>query len=155
MASIQVGNGTAAPTDTTQYYSVGDIVLNNTPSQGAPTAWQCTVAGYPGTWIALAQVGAAAELITTATTGTLSSAYSMIMLNPSSTGTYSLPNVTAYAAGGTLFLKNIASGSITLTPLAANAYADATAITLTQNQAITLRSAGGAAATATNWYKQA
>ncbi len=148
MASIQIGNGTAAPTDTTQYYSLGDIVLNNTPSQGAPIGWQNTVAGYPGTWVPLSQVGAAAELTITATSGTLSSSYSMLLLNPASTGTYSLPNVTAYAAGGVLFLKNIASGSVTLTPLAANGY-DAAAITLAQYGAITLRSGG-----TTNWYKQ-
>ncbi len=152
MASIQIGNGTAAPTDTTQYYSVGDIVLNNTPTQGAPVAWQCSVAGYPGTWVSLASVGSTAELASTATSGTLSTAYSMILLNPATTGTYSLPNVTSYGAGASLFLKNLASGSVTLTPLAANSY-EATsiaAITLTQNQTVTLRSAG-----TTVWYKQA
>ncbi len=148
MASIQVGNGTAAPTDTTQYYSVGDIVLNNTPSQGAPIGWQNSVAGYPGTWVALSPIGSASELTTTATSGTLAATQAMILLNPATTGTYSLPNVTAYAAGAGLFLKNIASGSVTLTPLAANGY-DAAAITLTQNQAVTLRSGG-----TTNWYKQ-
>ncbi len=149
MAIMQIGNGTAAPTDTTQYYEVGDIVLNNTPSVGSPTGWQCTVAGFPGTWVQIGVVGAGAELTTTATSGTLSGAYSMILLNPASTGTYSLPNVTGYGAGSGLFLKNIASGSVTLTPLAANSYIDAAAITLAQYGAITLRSGG-----TTFWYKQ-
>jgi hypothetical protein len=33
---------------------VGDFALNKTPSAGAATGWICTVAGTPGTWIALA-----------------------------------------------------------------------------------------------------
>ncbi len=149
MASIQIGNGTAAPTDTTQYYTVGDIVLNNAPSQGAPTGWQCSASGYPGTWTALGVIGGGSSLVTTATSGTLSTLYSSVLLNPASTGTYSLPNVTAYAAGSQLFIKNIASGSTTLTPLAANGY-DAAAITLAQYAVITLESFG-----TTNWYKRA
>ncbi len=152
MAIMQIGgNSTAAPTDTTQNWQVGDIQWNNAPSMGAPAGWACTVAGYPGTWIPFGVIGSGAELTTTATSGTLSSAYSMILLNPASTGTYSLPNVTAYANGGTLFIKNIASGSTTLTPLGANNY-EATsiaAITLAQNARVTLRSAGG-----TTWYLQ-
>ncbi len=150
MAIMSIGgNASAVPSDSTIYSEVGDIVWNNTPSMGAPTGWQCSVAGYPGTWIALAPYGGGSELTTTATSGTLSSSYSMILLNPASTGTYSLPNVTAYASGSSLFIKNIASGSTTLTPLAANGY-EAAAITLAQYAAITLRSAG-----TTNWYKQA
>ncbi len=150
MAIMQIGgNASAAPTDTGQNYQVGDILWNNAPSQGGPSGWVCTVAGYPGTWISFGEIGLTATLTTTATSGTLSSAYSMVILNPASTGTYSLPNVTAYAAGAELFIKNIASGSTTLTPLAANGY-DAAAITLAQYAAITLRSAGG-----TTWYKQA
>ncbi len=150
MAIMQIGgNASAAPTDTSQNYQLGDIIWNNTPSQGAPSGWVCVVAGYPGTFIAFGEVGIGTQLTTTATSGTLSSSYSMILLNPASTGTYSLPNVTAYAAGSALFIKNIASGSTTLTPLAANGY-EAAAITLAQYATITLRSAGG-----TTWYKQA
>ncbi len=147
------GNGTprwflgpAAPTSGT--YDVGDLVLNNAPSAGQAWAWVCTVAGSPGTFASVSQANGFSQLTTTATSGTLSSGYGMILLNPASTGTYSLPNVTAYGAGAALFIKNIASGSTTLTPLAANGY-DAAAITLAQYANITLRSAGG-----TTWYKQ-
>lgn len=153
MAIMQIGgNSSAAPTDTTQNWQVGDVQWNNSPTMGEPAGWVCTVAGYPGTWLDFGAVGGSAELTTTATSGTLSAAYTMILLNPASTGTYSLPNVTAYAAGGTLFIKNIASGSATLTPLGANNY-EATsiaAITLAQNAKVTLRSGG-----TTTWYLQA
>ncbi len=150
MAIMSIGaNASAVPSDSTLYSEIGDIVWNNTPAIGAPMGWQCSVAGYPGTWVSLGTIGSGSELTTTATSGTLSSSYSMILLNPASTGTYSLPNVTAYAAGAALFIKNIASGSTTLTPLAANGY-DAAAITLAQYGSITLRSGG-----TTNWYKQA
>ncbi len=151
MAIMQIGgNSDSYPTATDQNWQVGDIQWNNSPQMGEAVGWMCTVAGSPGTWIGFGALGTgAAALTTTATSGTLSSAYSMILLNPASTGTYSLPNVTAYASGGQLFIKNIASGSTTLTPLGANGY-DAAAITLAQYGSITLRSGG-----TTNWYKQA
>jgi hypothetical protein len=104
--------------------------------------------GSAANFLPFGQTNLTYTLTTTATSGTLSSSFAMILLNPASTGTYSLPNVTAYSAGTALFLKNIASGSVTLTPLGANAY-DAAAITLAQNASVTLRSGGG-----TNWYRQ-
>lgn len=143
-------NGSTYPTDANgPSYGVGDVIWNSAPGQGAPAFWICSVAGAPGTWIPVASAGGGATLTTTATSGTLSSAYGLILLNPATTGTYSLPNVTAYAAGGQLVIKNIASGSTTLTPLAANGY-DAAAITLAQYAVVVLRSAG-----TTNWYKGA
>jgi len=40
----------------TATWSVGDTVLNSSPSVGQPTGWKCTVAGTPGTWVALANL---------------------------------------------------------------------------------------------------
>ncbi len=143
--------GTAIPTTGT--YAAGDIIYNSAPSLTQPTGWVCTTGGVDSAVVfsPFGMAGAGNQLTTTATSGTLSSSYSMILLNPASTGTYSLPNVTAYAAGASLFIKNIASGSTTLTPLGANNY-EATsiaAITLAQNARVTLRSAG-----TTTWYLQ-
>ncbi len=137
--------GTVTPASGT--FVVGDIVWNSAPAANAPVGWVCTVAGSPGTFVPMGFATNAA-LTTTATSGTLAVGYSMVLLNPASTGTYSLPNVTAYASGSELYLKNIASGSVTLTPLGANGY-DAAAITLAQFASVTLRSAGG-----TTWYRQ-
>lgn len=146
--------GTAAPNDSTVTWTIGDIVWNSAPLVNSPSGWVCIVsgAGSSANFSSFGEIGLLNQLTTTATSGTLSSAYAMILLNPASTGTYSLPNVTAYAAGSALLVKNIASGSTTLTPLAANNY-EATsiaAITLAQNAKVTLRSAGG-----TTWYLQA
>ncbi len=148
--------GTAAPTAGT--YNQGDIVFNPTPS--APSseitrqtiAFICTTGGTPGTWTSIFNNAATAVLTTTATSGTLANGYRLTLLNPASTGTYSLPDVTAVLAGSIEGFKNIASGSVTLTPLGTNNY-EATsiaAITLAQNALVELQSAGG---TSTTWYK--
>lgn len=144
---------TAAPNDGVTVYAVGDIVWNSAPIANAPSGWVCQVAGVAATanFSPFGQTNTLNAQTTTATSGTLSTAFTQILINPASTGTYSLPNVTAYSAGSELFLKNIASGSVTLTPLGANNY-EATsiaAITLTQNQVISLRSGG-----TTTWYKK-
>jgi hypothetical protein len=144
----------AAPNDGVTVYAVGDIVWNNAPIANSPSGWVCITAGVAvsANFLPFGQTNLLNQQTTTATSGTLSSAFSSIILNPASTGTYSLPNVTAYGAGSSLFLKNIASGSVTLTPLAANNY-EATsiaAITLAQNAAVTLRSMG-----TTTWLKMA
>ncbi len=140
----------ASPTDSGVAWLIGDVVFNSTPLPNAPSGWVATANGNgsAANFLPFGQTNLLNELTTTATSGTLSSSYTMILLNPASTGTYSLPNVTAYSAGAALFLKNIASGSVTLTPLGANAY-DAAAITLAQNASVTLRSGG-----TTNWYRQ-
>jgi hypothetical protein len=154
MAIMQVGNAAAPPNDSSLSWQLGDIMWNNAPTANQPVGWICTTAGPGATanFTAFGKVGGVTAQTTTATSGTLSAGQSSIFLNPASTGTYSLPNVTSYPAGADLFIKNIASGSVTLTPLAANSY-EATsiaAITLTQNQAVTLESAG-----TTVWYKRA
>lgn len=37
-------------------YVVGDHVINSVPTVGQPLGWVCTVAGSPGTWVALANL---------------------------------------------------------------------------------------------------
>lgn len=46
----------AAPT--TGSWVVNDQVYNSTPTVGQPLGWICTVAGTPGTWVALSNLGA-------------------------------------------------------------------------------------------------
>ncbi len=140
----------ASPTDAAVSWLIGDVVFNSAPAPNAPSGWVATAsgAGSAANFLPFGQTNLTYALTTTATSGTLSSSYAAILLNPASTGTYSLPNVTAYSAGSALFLKNVASGSVTLTPLAANGY-DAAAITLAQFGSVSLRSFG-----TTNWYRQ-
>lgn len=52
----KVMGGQAAPTIGT--WSVGDMVVNRTPSAGAPSGWMCVTAGSPGTWKAMANLAA-------------------------------------------------------------------------------------------------
>jgi hypothetical protein len=49
---------TVAPTAGT--WAVGDICYNSAPASGATTGWVCTVAGTPGTWVALPVLGSSA-----------------------------------------------------------------------------------------------
>jgi hypothetical protein len=55
-----VGNkveyGTAAPTSTALTYAGGDQVINTAPAAGSPQGWECTTAGNPGTWQAMASL---------------------------------------------------------------------------------------------------
>jgi hypothetical protein len=41
---------------TTGTWRVGDKVFNNAPASGQPMGWMCTVAGTPGTWVAMANL---------------------------------------------------------------------------------------------------
>lgn len=147
-------SGTASPTAGT--YVVGDTVFNCSPvaaTLSAPTiiAWVCTTGGTTGgTWQAIYGEVLPSTLSTTATSGTLTNGYSMTLLNPASTGTYSLPSAAAALSGYVQRFKNIASGSVTLTPLGSNGY-DTAAITLAQNAVINIVSVGGG----TTWYKAA
>ena len=144
--------GTAIPTAGT--YNVGDIVFNANP--GASTAfvrstwgWVCTTAGTPGTWTVLYSSALQTTLTTTATSGTLTNGQRLTLINPATTGTYSLPDALANLAAFEATFKNIASGSVTLTPLGTNSYADAAAITLAQFASVTLLANGS-----TTWFKQ-
>ncbi len=49
---VLITNGTAAPTTGT--WKVGDQVWDSTPVSGQPMGWVCSVAGTPGTWVAMA-----------------------------------------------------------------------------------------------------
>jgi len=40
----------------TATWAVGDTVYNSAPAVGQPVGWKCTVAGTPGTWVALANL---------------------------------------------------------------------------------------------------
>jgi hypothetical protein len=145
----QILNGTAAPTDVTQFYQLGDMVINVAPVSGQPFGWKCVVAGYPGTWLPIV-LESQQSLTYTATTGTLANGYRVILLNAASGPTLSLPNAASHAATWELTIKNIANNSATITAVAANNYIDAAAITLAQNAVVTLISNGG-----TTWYKKA
>jgi hypothetical protein len=50
----QLWRANAAPTTGT--WAVGDTVLDSVPVSGAQMGWMCTVAGTPGTWVALANL---------------------------------------------------------------------------------------------------
>jgi hypothetical protein len=150
----QIGYGTNSPSalGDTNYWQTGDIVINNNSAANLlggqnVYGWVCTAAGNPGTWVPMFLEGTQSQT-TTATSGTLSNGYRYILLNPATTGTYTLPSASGNADGTAVTIKNIASGSTTLAPSAANNYADAAAITLAQYAVVTLMSKNG-----TTWYK--
>lgn len=148
-------SGTAAPTSGN--FNQGDVIWNPTAAAASAFArmtvgWVCTTGGVAGSTAVFTPIYSAAlqnTLVTTATSGTLTNGERLILLNPATTGTYSLPDASANLAGFEMTIKNLASGSTTLTPLASNNYADAAAITLAQFGAVTLLSNNG-----TTWYKQ-
>lgn len=111
-----------------------------------PSGWICTQAGNPGVWEPVTP-SPTGSITTTQTLGTLTGLYRFVLLNPATTGTYSLPEAANIPAASVITIKNIASGSVTLTPLATDAYVDAAAITLAQYAKIALATAGS-----TNWY---
>lgn len=127
------------------------VALATTPIQFlvntlTPLGWICTQNGFPGVWEPITQSPQYAQS-TTQTLGTLSSLYRVVLLNPASTGTYSLPEAKGISAGTILTIKNLASGSVTLTPLATDNYDGGLNITLTQYQKASITADG-----TTNWY---
>ncbi len=112
-----------------------------------PIGWICTQNGFPGTWEPINQAPTAV-CVTTQTVGTLSPMYRLTVLNPASTGTYSLPEASSVVAGGIISFKNIASGSITLTPLGTDQLdGGVAAVTLSQYTCSNLIANG------TAWYR--
>lgn len=128
------------------------VALATTPIQFlvnalVPSGWVCTQNGYPGVWEPINQAPTAVT-VTTQTAGTLSPLYRLTVLNPATTGTYSLPEANSVVPGGILSFKNIASGSITLTPLTTDQLdGGVTAITLAQYTCSNLVANG------TAWYR--
>lgn len=149
--------GTAAPTTAAAPaagYNIGDIVYNINQSVGQPLAWVCTTGGTSFVFSAVGASGNTVVSTVTATTGTLAPGTpgsGVILLNPATTGTYSLPEASAQNTGTRLTIKNIAVGPITLTPLATDQYegGSVAAITLVQDQGIELFASG-----TTNWYNE-
>lgn len=112
-----------------------------------PIGWICTQNGNPGTWEPINQ-SPTAVTVTTQTAGTLSPLYRLTVLNPATTGTYSLPEANSVVPGGILSFKSIASGSITLTPLGTDQLdGGVAAVTLAQYTCSNLISNG------TAWYR--
>lgn len=54
--SLKPMTWTAAAAPSYGDYLVGDTVWNVTPVVGQPVGWKCTVAGSPGTWVAMANL---------------------------------------------------------------------------------------------------
>lgn len=150
-------SGTAAPTSGLSY-NVGDFVWNVTPTPSSGntamvSGWVCTTAGAGGTAVfqpLTNPTNPTGSLTTTATSGTLTGGFALTLLNPATTGTYSLPEALNNTSGFVIRFKNIASGSVTLTPLGTDSYADAAAITLAQFAVVNLSSVGTSI-----WYKAA
>lgn len=112
-----------------------------------PSGWVCTQNGNPGVWEAFSPAPTAV-LVTTQTAGTLSPLYRLTVLNPATTGTYSLPEASSVVAGGMISFKSIASGSITLTPLSTDQLdGGVAAVTLAQYNTSNLIANG------TAWYR--
>ncbi len=128
------------------------IALAVTPIQFLVNAlvasgWVCTQAGNPGVWEPIYQ-SPTAVTVTTQTAGTLSPLYRLTVLNPASTGTYSLPEANSVVPGAIISIKTIASGAITLTPLGTDQLdGGVAAITLAQYSTSNLIANG------TNWYR--
>ncbi len=53
-ARVHVGVGTAAPVR--GYFLQGSMIWNVGVALGQPNGWRCTVAGTPGTWVAMANL---------------------------------------------------------------------------------------------------
>jgi hypothetical protein len=44
----------SVPTETNIYHQAGEFIVNEAPGVGEAFGWVCTVAGRPGTWVAIA-----------------------------------------------------------------------------------------------------
>lgn len=111
--------GDAAPTAGS--WVLGDIVMNTTPSIGAPEFWKCTVAGTPGTWVpnrsgGTFTCGAAA---TTTVNDVRVTATSRILLQPTNAAAANLMN------GATSLYTSAKTGATSFAVTTANAAAAA------------------------------
>ena len=139
--------GDAAPTDTSNYWQAGTVVLNGSPAAGAALGWICVTAGYPGTWKAIGVINK--QGIATITAAAVLTIGSGLQLYNGAAGTCTLAAAASHAAGFEMTVKNIAAVNLTLATVAGATYEDAAAITLTQWQVVTLVGNGS------TWYKKA
>lgn len=135
--------GTAAPTGGTWY--IGDMIINQAPARGLPSAWICTVAGAPGTWVPLASVQGG--YATQATIGTITAGLSFVVLTSNAAGTYTLPKANSYSPGSVLSL--IVTNNVATT-FAANTGDEVvgTAAVTAANSSIVFTSSG-----VSSWYR--
>ena len=139
------------PTDTTQYYEAGNIVINNAPSIGQPYGWVCVTAGYAGTWYPIFLNRASVLSSTLSSAATYASGYANILANPANATTaMALPLAGNHAAGFGVRIINVSANSLTLAPASTESYAPAAAITLAQWGVVNLVAGGS-----TVWYKGA
>ena len=111
------GWATAAPTDTTVYYEAGSVVRNPAPTVGATEGWVCTVAGRPGTWVAIGTVdGGVFQSLTAAATLTTGKKVYVI----SGAGNYTLYAASSIAAGSEIVIVATSGISVTAVAGAAN-----------------------------------
>lgn len=140
---------TAVPSDTNLFHQQGELVFNSTPAKGGVLGWVCVADGYPGTWATFGSGINAGAVSSITAAAALSVGLGKVLLSGTA-GTYTLAPALSHSPGFTVMIKNMSSGSQTLTPATGEAYADAAAITLAQFAVINLMSNGG-----TTWYKAA
>lgn len=147
----QLGYATAIPTSTANYFQVGDIMINSTPTNiGQPYGWVCIAAGYPGTWAVIMLDYLTPVATSTITTGQQPGGNRVLLLNPGSAVSMTLPSAATYAAGGILTIKNISANTTTLVAATGENYEGAINLTLTQNQLVSIvRDTTGT----TQWWK--
>lgn len=99
--------GTAAPTDTTQYHEVGEIVMDPTPVVGTTIGWVCVTAGWPGTWRGIDTLqGNVVNTYTAA--GTVATGTKLAKMTAGDNLTLSAAN--SVSAGFELIVQNTGSG---------------------------------------------
>lgn len=136
------GWATAAPIDTNIQNTVGRLLLNSAPGNGAPFGWICTVAGAPGTWAQIGVIGAFKQALAGSGTVSLGVAFA----TNSAGGTVTLGAAQSHAPGHVLRISPT-SGSTTLAAGTGNAIIGGTGI-LSSTVAAELVTDG-----TTNWYR--
>ena len=147
----QLGYATAIPTSTANYFQVGDIMVNSTPTAiGQPYGWVCITAGYPGTWAVIQLEYLNPVFTSTITTGQQPSGNRVLLLNPGAAVSMTLPGAALHAAGTIMTIKNISANTTTLVAATGENYEGAINITLAQNALVNIvRDTTGT----TQWWK--
>jgi hypothetical protein len=91
-------------------FNAGDLCINSVPAADLPWAWECVIAGNPGTW---SPVGVQRRKISKASNYTLTTADDIVVFNGTSI-TATLPDATTLLDGRTFIIKNKNSTSLTL-----------------------------------------